>query len=487
MNKIFFGLGLIIASLWACTNQRKETGSFNPNILWIIADDLGPDLGCYGNPLVKTPNLDKLASEGVLYQNLFTVTAVCSPSRSALITGMYPVSINCHQHRTYAKKPLPAGVKPITEYFRDAGYFVTNGSIRDLNNPGKQDYNFLAEDIFDGTDWSQRKPGQPFFAQIQIFGPHREFQRDHSNPIDANMVKLPPYYPDHPLAQQDWALYLENIQIVDRQVGEILQRLEQDGLSDSTIVFFFGDQGRPHVRAKQFLYDGGIHTPLIIRWPDKINQGIRNQDLISNIDLPVSSMALAGIRIPDHVQGMDFLDPEGEKRDFIVAMRDRRDETVDRIRCIRTSQYKYIRNFYPERPYTQFNAYKKYQYPVLTLMRVLYKNGELTPVQARFMGPDRPAEELYDIINDPSEINNLAKEPEYVEVLSEVSSILDNWLIEADQGTYPENPEEIAHWDSTMVEYFKRNMAQRGLSPDISDEELLEYWIQYLSPTQKKQ
>ena len=481
---IIYAFGVYLIFFSACTMQHGNEDEWKPNILWIIADDLGADLGCYGTPHVKTSNLDDLASKGVLYQNLFTVTAVCSPSRSALITGMYPVSIDCHQHRTYAKKPLPPGMVPITEYFRDAGYFVSNGTIRDRSRPGKQDYNFVAENMYDGTDWSQRKPGEPFFSQIQIFGTHREFNRDPSNPVNPDSITLPPYYPDHPLARQDWALYLENIQLVDRQVGEILNRLEQDGLMDSTIIFFFGDQGRPHVRAKQFLYDAGIHTPLIIRWPDDINREKLNQDMISNIDLPVASMALAGIEIPDYIQGKNFLDTEERKRDFIVTMRDRRDETVDRIRSVRTDQYKYIRNSYPERPYTQFNAYKKYQYPVLTLMQVMHKNGELTPLQSRFMSADRPDEELYDIKKDPFEINNLASNPEYADVLSELRIILDDWLLEADKGTYPEDPDEIAYWDSTMAERFKKNMSSRGLQPNISDEKFLDYWIEYLRPTQ---
>ncbi len=267
INKFVSGFIILVVSLFACTDQPKDNESLKPNILWIIADDLGADMGCYGTALVKTPNLDKLAGQGAKYTNLFTVAVVCSPSRSSLITGMYP---------------------------------------------------------------------------------------------------------DNPLARQDWALYLENIQIVDRQIGEILKRLEEDGLLDSTVVFFFGDQGRPHVRARQFMYDGGIHTPLIIRlpreirsqrndeviiswgWPGHITPGSVDNRLISNVDLPVTALKIAGIDPPDYIQGKDFLSPGAEKREAIFAMRDRRDETVDRIRCVRTEKYKYIRNFYPERPYTQF-------------------------------------------------------------------------------------------------------------------------------------
>ena len=477
---------LLLVTGSSCVERARSTEK--PNILWIVADDLGTDLACYGTPLVKTPNLDQLSREGCLYTSLFTVTAVCSPSRSTLVTGMYPVSIGCHQHRTHFKKPLPDGIRPVTEYFREAGYFVSNGSVRDRNLPGKQDYNFIADGhMYDGTDWGQRKPGQPFFSQIQISGPHREFHRDPENPVDADSVELPPYYPDHPLARQDWALYLENIQIVDRQVGEILDRLDREGLSDSTIVFFFGDQGRPHVRAKQFLYDGGIRTPLIIRWPGRIDPGSVDTRLISNVDLPAAALRAAGIELPGYIQGKDFLGQSGPIRDAVFAMRDRRDETVDRIRCIRTDRYKYIRNFYPDRPYTQFNGYKKHQYPVLTLMQVMYRDGEMDSVQARFMGPDRPPEELYDLKADPFETGNLAGNSDYRDILADLSSRLDAWLEQYDLGVYPEDPKEIAYWIEFSKKDFQERMARRGLDTAISDDDYLQYWMEYLKPTVSNQ
>jgi arylsulfatase A-like enzyme len=478
-------LSLSVLAFHSCKKNVEKSRQWN--ILWIVADDLGTDLGCYGTPLVKTPNLDQLSREGCRYTSLFTVTAVCSPSRSTLVTGMYPVSINCHQHRTHFKKPLADGIRPITEYFHEAGYFVSNGSVGDRNLPGKQDYNFIADEhMYDGTDWSLRKPGQPFFAQIQISGPHREFHRDPENPVNADSVKLPPYYPDRPLARQDWALYLENIQIVDRQVGEILDRLDREGLSDSTIVFFFGDQGRPHVRAKQFLYDGGIHTPLIIRWPGRVGPGCIDRRLISNVDLPAAALKAAGIELPGYMQGIDFLGQSGPIRDAVFAMRDRRDETVDRIRCIRTNRYKYIRNFYPDRPYTQFNAYKKHQYPVLTLMQVMYRDGELDSVQARFMGPSRPPEELYDLEADPFEIRNLAGRDDYQKVQAGLSGRLDKWLEQYDHGVYPEDPEEVEYWKEFSKKDFQERMARRGLDTAISDDDYLQYWMEYLKPTESK-
>jgi len=478
---------IIVLAVLSCNRQSKnvENNSSKPNILWIVADDLGTDLGCYGDSLIYTPNLDQLANEGVKYNHFYTVTAVCSPSRSTMITGMYPTSIKCHQHRTQYKDSLPDGIYPVTKYFKDAGYFTSNGDFRNINKEGKQDYNFEADSIFDGTDWSQRKQGQPFFSQIQVFYPHRAFIRDSLSPVDQNIVHLPPYYPDHKIARQDWALYLETIQILDREVGKILARLEKEGLADSTVVFFFGDQGRCMMRAKQFMYDGGIHTPLIIRYPDGKHKGAVKDILVSNVDIAPASLALAGIKIPDYMEGVDFLDPDVQGRKYIFSMRDRRDETVDRIRAIRTQNFKYIRNFYPDRPYTQFNAYKKQAYPVLTLMQMMHREGKLTPVQDRFMADTKPTEELYDLTSDPWEVYSLAGDKNYSDTLLYFRALMDSVLLRYDKGTYPEEEEEILYAKELMENRYNTIMKRRGLSLQPSDEEILKYWEKQLTPTGK--
>lgn len=476
----------------ACNNQAQKEAQTaenstdsvkQPNILWIVADDLGTDLGCYGEELVHTPNLDQLASQGVRYTNMYTVTAVSSPSRSALVTGMYPTSIRCHQHRTRYKDSLPHGIKPITHYFRQAGYFCTNGNFRDSTKPGKQDYNFLADNIYDGTDWSQRKPGQPFFSQVQIFYPHRPFKRDTTHPVDEKKVKLPPYYPDHRIARQDWALYLEFIQLLDKEVGKVLQRLENEKLADNTIVFFFGDQGRPHVRAKQFLYDSGINTPLIVRWKGKLDGGKVSDQLVSNIDLAPTAMQMAGITPPDYMQGHSFWGKNTKPREFIFAMRDRRDGTVDRIRAVRTKNFKYIRNFYPDRAYTQFNAYKKQAYPTLTLMQVMKKQNKLNETQLLFMAETRPEEELYHLKTDPFEIKNLANDSTYQKKLTELRKQLKKWLDNADKGTYPEAQKAIDYAQNLMKKRYAKRQQEKGLQPNPTDKEILKYWDAYLTPT----
>lgn len=450
-----------------------------PNILWIIADDLGTDLACYGNTVVRTPNTDLLAYEGMTFTNTFTVVPVSSPSRSCLITGMYPVSIDCHQHRTLNKDPLPAGVFPITEYFRKAGYWVSNGDAIKFGRAGKTDYNFTFDGkLFDGPDWTGRKPSQPFFAQMQIHYPHRPFEADEKHPVDPGKVEISPAYPDHPVTRADFALYLESVQHVDECVGLVLKKLEEDGLLDSTIVFFFGDQGRPMVRAKQFLYDEGIHTPLIIKFPYKRSRGKKVSDLVSLADIPATSLKMAGITLPAYMQGQDIF--SSNKRQYIFTTRDRMDETVDRMRSVRTKDLKYIKNYYPERPYTQFSFYKVTMYPVLTLMKLMYKEGKLNKSQSVFMSPVKEAEELYDLRKDPFELNNLAGNPSYAADLKKLRAVLDAWVLENDKGKYPEDDAEVSYWKKDSEKAYIDKMKSYGLPTDISDEDYLKWWEQRL-------
>ena len=452
-----------------------------PNVLWIYGEDLSPDLGCYGTPAVATPNIDRLASEGVRYTNAFVTCPVCSPSRSALITGTYQTHFDAHNHRSNRDKPLRADMKLIADCFREAGYFTCNSPGPPYDRPGKTDFNFQREQPFDGIDWSERAEGQPFYAQINIPDTHRVFKPDPERPIAPEDVELPPYYPDHPLVRKDWALYLESIQILDRKVGQILKRLDDEGLSDNTIIFFMSDHGRAHIRCKQFLYDGGIHIPLIVRWHQHVEPNTVDDKLISGVDFAPTTLSLAGIDIPDYMQGQVFLGADATSRDAIFAARDRCDGTDDRIRCIRTHRYKLIRNYHPERPYMQFNGYKKQQYPLWTLMPLLSANGELSPAQQHFMKQTRPTEELYDLEADPYEINNLAADPNYDTVRNALAAQLDTWIAETgDMGDIPESSEVTTHWDANMAERFRQDMEKRGLSHDISDADYVAWWENHL-------
>ncbi|MHB8900157.1 MAG: sulfatase family protein [Thermoguttaceae bacterium] len=443
------------AAILLATGAAIAADDPRPNFLWLIAEDNGPEYGCYGYPLVKTPNVDRLAGDGTRYTNAFVTAPVCSASRSAFMTGMYQTTINAHNHRSHRADSyhVPAGVEVITQPFQRAGYFTTNvrTAAPGVTGSGKTDFNFEAESHFDGTDWNQREPGQPFFAQINFHETHRKYPDTRGEHLSADKVSLPPYYPDHPVAREDWAAYLGAIEELDRQIGLVLKRLDDEGLSQNTVVFFFGDNGQSHMRGKQWLYEGGIHVPLIVRIPEKFRRDGQGQpgtvcdDLVSAIDFSASCMALAGVPLPEKLQGQPFLGTAPKTRDFVVAARDRCDETVDFIRCIRTKQYKYIRNFHPERPYMQPNRYKETSYPMVNLMKELHAQGKLTPVQELFMAERRPPEELYDLSADPHEIQNLAASPEHQEVLADLRAKLEQWMIETnDQGRIAESAESLS-------------------------------------------
>ncbi len=448
-----------------------------PNVLWIYGEDLSPDLGCYGTPAVSTPNIDRLASEGIRHTHAFITAPVCSASRSALITGTWQTHFDAHHHRSNRDRPLRADMRLVTDRFREAGYFTCNSQGPPFDRPGKTDFNFRRERPFDGVDWSERAPGQPFYGQVNIPDTHRVFQPDPESPIPPEEVELPPYYPDHPLTRKDWALYLESIQILDRKVGQILERLEAEGIAEETIVFFLSDHGRAHPRCKQFLYDGGLRMPLVVRWPGRLEAGLVCDRLVSGVDLAPTALALAGVEIPGLVQGQVFLGPDAVDRGAVYAARDRCDGTDDRIRCIRTRRHKLIRNYHPDRPYMQFNGYKKLQYPLWTLMPLLAARGELSPAQQSFLEPTRPPEELYDLEADPHELHNLAGDPAHEGVRSRLAERLEAWIAETgDMGERPEPAEVRAYWDEHMAAGFRRAMEGRGLSPEISDADYVKWW-----------
>ncbi len=431
---------------YGCSSGKQP----RPNILWIIAEDFCPDLGCYGDRLVQTPHIDRLAADGVRYSNAIMTAPVCSAARSALMTGMYQTSIGAHNHRSHRGDGyrLPGNVRPFTHYLREAGYHTSNVTTpaAGLKGTGKTDLNFEAEQLFDGSDWSERQEGQRFYAQVNFSETHRPFHRFPDRPIDPAQVTLPSYYPDHPAVRQDWALYLETAQRLDRKVGQVLARLDEERLSENTVVFFFADHGRPMPRGKQFLYEGGIHIPLIVRLPAKFRPegfepgGLRD-DLISSIDITATTLLMAGVDPPAHLEGQPFLGAEVRGRDFVMAARDRCDETVDRIRAVRTKRFKYIRNFFLDRPYNQQNIYKDTSYPPLQVMRQLHEEGKLTVAQGLFMSSRRPEEELYDLEADPNEVNNLAGSPGVQPTLERLREMLHRWIEESgDQGAIPEDP-----------------------------------------------
>jgi len=450
------------------------------HVLWIISDDLGPELGCYGNPDVKTPRIDALAAEGRRFENAFTTSPVCSSSRTAFITGKYQTTINGHHHNTRDKQPLPERASTAMELFSRAGYATTNGSMKGevpLGSPGKTHYNFIfdAKTAFDGYDWREiADKSQPLFAQVQIGEPHRSFKITGRSGAD---LKIPPFYPDHPVTRADYANYLAMVEEVDRKVGVVLDRLKEDGLYEKTAIFFFGDHGAPHVRGKQWLYDEGIHIPLIVRVPGE-EAGAVDERLISAIDILPTSLALAGIEPRSSMHGSNWRREGSKGREAVFAARDRCGDAPDRIRAVRTQDWKYIRNFEPERSYSQHSGYKKAGYPVLTLMAVMHRQGRLKGPAAEWFAETRPAEELYDLRSDPDEISNLAADPAHEEQLQKMRGMLEDWIGSfGDQGELDES--EVVDLPRVMEEKWKsfdRTMKKRGLSAEVSDEEYLRWW-----------
>lgn len=434
-----------LASAPALLSQAKTP----PNIVWITGEDMGPQLTCYGFPHMRTPHLDRLAGEGVRFTRAFTSAPVCSSSRSGFITGVFQTTTGTHHHRSHRKDgyTLPSFARPIMDRLRDRGYFTCN--VRqiapDVQGSGKTDFNFRADKPFDGTHWNQRQKNQPFFAHINFTAPHKgpSFPRARKQKylVDPARIELPPYWPDHPTVRDEYANYLDAINLLDTEVGATLDSLKKDGLLENTLVFFFGDNGRCLIRGKQWCYDAGIHIPLIAWWPGGgLKAGQVREDPVSALDMTATSLWAAGVDLPEKRDGRPLFGDKASPREHIFAARDRCDMTLDRIRSIRTARFHYIRNFMSERPYTQWNQYIELQYPTLGVMKKLHGAGKLNANQSLFMAPRKPDEELYDVSTDPHEVNNLASAREHQGTLLDLRAKLDRWLWESDdQGRFPES------------------------------------------------
>ena len=448
MRHLALLLLLLSSSLFAAESKR-------PNILWLIAEDFGPHLSCTGTKEVWTPNIDKLATEGVRFTHFYN-GMVCSVSRSSFMTGMHAPSIGVHNHRTPNKQPLPEGVRTLSEWMRDAGYFTANlvqlPESCGFKGSGKTDWNFLVEGKpFDSANWDDLKAHGPFYAQINFQETHRTYHAPKK--ADPAKVEIPPYYPDHPITRQDWAEYLDAATELDVKIGKVIEALKADGLFDDTIIVFFGDNGQSHVRAKQFCYEESFLVPMVVRWPknfpapENFKPGTLDERFLHGVDLAPTMLDIAGAPKPAKMQGHIFLGPRTEPpQPYIFGYRDRCDMTVMRLRSARDERYRYIHNFHPEIPFMARNVYKETQYPVWNLLKQLHAEGKLTPPQDAMCQPTMPEEELYDLQTDPFELQNLAKseKPEHQAKLAKLRGVVDQWIIDiCDRGRTPEPPEVL--------------------------------------------
>jgi len=432
---------LILLLILTCNTIQSQVEQ--PNILWIVSEDNSPFFGCYGDEFATTPTFDKLASEGILYENAFANAPVCAPARSTIITGMYPPSMGTQNMRSnYA---TPEFIKFFPEYLKNAGYYTTNNS--------KEDYNMIKPDgVWDESSksahYKNRKEGQPFFAIFNLKITHESsiHKRTPNKELrhDPAKVTLPPYHPDTPEMRHDWAQYYDKIEDLDGQVAGILQELEEAGLAENTIVAYYGDHGGVLARSKRFVYESGTRVPMIWRFPKKYSHlapakpNSRLERLVSFVDLAPAMLSLTGIEIPEYMQGNAFLGKQKEKeQEYVHLFRGRMDEKIDMVRAVRDKQFRYIKNYMPHRIYGQYLEYL-WRAPSCRSWEEAYLSGKCNEAQSVFWN-QKPSEELYDVTIDPWEVNNLVNDPKYKDVLERLRAENNRWMLEIhDTGLMPE-------------------------------------------------
>lgn len=409
-----------------------------PNIIWLMAEDISLDLACYGMEAVKTPNLDKMAAEGVRFDNCFVTNPICSPSRSAMLVGTHQNKINAHHHRSNRNVALHEDYKPFTYWLRGAGYTCILGHHGVMNKGRKVDANFKHKKIgewdgktqfglFDKYDTFE-KEDQPFFAQIQLVATHRgdwwdDVRNKSKHPVNPDEVVMPPYMADHPTVRLDWAKYLDQMEYIDGEVGMIFEELEEKGMADNTVVIFIGDNGRCNIRGKGYLHDPGLHIPFIAYYPTGFDRGQVRKDVVSATDITASILDLADVEVPSYMTGKPILEKKS-KRKYVFGARDLWDEIEEKSRALTSGDWKYIRNDKPEIPFEAGQAYLEFYRPAVHVMRQLKAEGKLNENEAFFFNETKPAEELYDLKADPNELTNLSESSKYAKVLTKMQKQL---------------------------------------------------------------
>ena len=461
---IFYRRILILSLVLLCSNcseEKKAESSQNdqlPNIIWLVAEDQSPEwFPMYGDGTISLPNLESLTEDGILFTNAVSPVPVCAPARSALITGMYPTTLGTHNMRTYnayangeneptigipSYSPIvPDGVKMFTEYLRKKGYYTANGP--------KEDYNFEKTDgAWDESSgdrhWRKRKEGQPFFTVFNFSVCHESQIWNRANDslfVEPSKVNVPPYFPDTEIVRHDLAVNYSNLKRLDDQIGNVLAQLKSDGLYEETIIFFYGDHGGPFPRYKRALYDTGLKVPMVIKLSGNKKSGTTDDRLISFIDLAPTILSLARIEPPKVMQGKAQLGSfaENQNKKYTYHSSDRFDEFYDRLRAVRSKRYKYIKSFDTTISHAIPVSYRE-QMPMMAELRKLYGENKLTNEQALWLQPNKPTEELYDLVKDPYELNNLALRPEIQDTLFHYRNLLETWMKKTnDLGSVPES------------------------------------------------
>ncbi len=481
---------LFIISLVGCAQQQKELKK--PNILFILSEDMSIDLECYGMEAVKTPVLNKLAATGIQFMNAYGNNSICSPSRSNMMTGVHQNIINAQHHRSNREIPLATPYKPITSYLREAGYTCIIGNNMVKGNGGKIDVNFKHNAIgsYDGVNefglfdkkGGFTKEDEPFFSQITLNVTHRggwwnEVRNESKHKVNPADVVLPPHYADTPVIREDWAKYLDQIEYMDNEVGLLLADLEKKGMRDNTIIIFIGDNGRCNIRGKGYLYEPGLHLPLIINWPAAITGGKKDTRLVASVDVAATILEAAGVELPAYMTARSIIKEDQDPREYIYSARDLWDEILEQSRAITTHKYRYIKNNITDQSYDAHQAYLEFYRPAVHIMRTLNEEGKLTELQQKFFAKNKESEELFDIINDPFEMNNLIDNPEYASVANEMRGHYKDWNSKnKDHGldpinwknAPPPNAPEIIEWLEKERPEVIEQMKQ-GIEPGFSN------------------
>ncbi|PWD98443.1 sulfatase family protein [Marinilabilia rubra] len=461
-----------VVSLFFLAPSETIAGNSEPkyNILWLSCEDIGPAIGAYGAKGVETPNIDRLAREGITYAHAYSTVGVCAPSRSSIITGMYPVRVGSHNMRTgphweyrspdeetydtyqevldktgrnvpqYSVVP-PSEVKCFTEYLRAAGYYCTNNA--------KCDYQFNCpitawDEVGSNAHFDNRPQDMPFFAVFNNGVTHESRiwkKADDPMLVDPSELEIPDYFPDIPVVRKDVGRKYSNIEELDRDIGAWLEKLEAEGLLDKTIIFFWSDHGGPLLRQKRAVGNSGLQVPLIVRFPDKRMAGAVVKDIVSLMDLGPTVMSLAGIEPPEYMDGKAFLGKykKTPPRKYAFGSADRFDEHTDMSRSVIDGRYVYIRNFMPQLPLI-YRLFYREQIEMTRLLLEMNRKGQLSGDAAYIFMDSKPVEELYDLKNDPDEVHNLAGNREYQDKLEELRAALAAWQLETgDKGFIPEH------------------------------------------------
>lgn len=479
-------LGVVLLILLLILIGTGAAAADRPNILFLVAEDMSARVGAFGDPVAVTPHLDALAAEGVRYPNTFTTAGVCAPSRAALVTGVHQISLGA-QHMRASSAPgggyravPPPRVKAFPERLRAAGYYTFTALKLDYQFSGvfPESGPFTIWDAEDGGAlWRGADEGQPWFGMLNYLETHESglFQplghRPHSfvhlvmqvarawqygipeavGPVALEAVLLPPYLPDTPAVRADLARHYQNIQQMDAAVGEVLGRLEEEGLADSTIVVWTTDHGDGLPRAKRELYDSGLRVPMIVRWPEAhrpegAEPGAVDERLVSFVDIAPTFLSLAGASVPDELPGRSFAEPEAPRREYVFASRDRIDEVDDRQRAVRDARWKYIRSWHPEVPGGHPLAYRD-NIEMVRELHALHASGELTVDEERWFEPFG-GERLFDTETDPHELHDLSAVPEYAAVLARMRGALSDWLTRTPDWSETPEREMVARFEA---------------------------------------